>query len=282
MSASGRPWNVTAAVALSVIVWSYWSTILDAAERWQSDPQYSHGWLVPLFSAYLLYSRRQSLFAVGPISRWWGLVIVIVAITLRGLAYYFYLPWLDGASLLVCLAGLAAVLGGWHTLRGALPAILFLVFMIPLPYRIQQALGTSLQSIATKASTYLLQTAGVPAISEGNIILLSEQRIGVFQACNGLSMLMTFLALSVGFALVIQRHWLYTVILVLAAFPIAVGANVIRITVTGLLFESSRSEDAQTFFHDMSGWVMMPIGALMLMALLAAMDRAVRLSPSPN
>jgi exosortase len=273
---------LVAVAVLFAITWAYWSTLLLLAERWSKDPQYSHGWLVPLFSAYLIYSRRNAFLSVPNHQYWWGIAFGVFGTAARALAYWLYLPWLESISLLFFLAGLASVLGGWRMLRAAIPSILFLLFMLPLPYRLQQTLGGSLQSVATQASTYLLQTIGVPAISEGNIILLTTERIGVVEACNGLSMLMTFLALAVGLALVIDRHWLYTLTLVIAAVPIAIGANIIRIAVTGLLFESSHNTEAHAFYHDFSGWAMMPLGALMLLALLWTMDRSVRRHPSPT
>lgn len=256
--------------------WAYGSTLVETAERWRTDPQYSHGWLVPLFSAYLLYRRRAQVPAAGFRPRWWGLAVVLAAVALRGLGYALYQPWLDAVSLLVCVGGVAATVGGWPAVKWAGPAVLFLAFMIPLPFRLQFALGGSLQSVATAASTYLLQTAGVPAIAEGNVILLSETRIGVVEACNGLSMLVTFFALAAGFALLIDRHWLYAAAMAAAAVPIAVAANVLRITVTGLLYEANQNKIAQVVFHDVAGWLMMPLGVGLLFALLWFLDRAVR------
>jgi exosortase len=122
----------------------------------------------------------------------------------------------------------------------------------------------------------LLQTVGVPAISEGNVILLTQERLGVVEACSGLSMLVTFFALAIGFALLIERHWLYAVAMVLAAAPIAVGANVIRITVTGILFEANQNEIAKKVFHDVAGWLMMPLGVAFLALLMFFLDRTFK------
>ncbi len=260
--------------------WAYGSTLSDMVERWNSDPQYSHGWLVPLFAAFLLYRRRHLIPLEGLWPRWWGFGIVAVAGVARGAAVFFYQPWLDAVSLLICLAGLASALGGRAGLRWAWPAILYLAFMVPLPYRLQYALGANLQSVATFVSTYLLQTVGVPAISEGNVILLTEARLGVVEACSGLSMLVTFFALAAGFALVVHRHWLYSVAMILAAAPIAVGANVIRITATGLLFEAHQDKMARVLFHDVAGWLMMPLGVGFLAMLLLFLDRSVKIRPA--
>ena len=179
-------------VALAIVGWAYWATLAEVVERWSNDPQYSHGFLVPLFSIYLLWMRRDHLRASDIGARWWGLAIVALAALLRLVSHFLYQPWLDTGSFLVCLMGLAAVAGGRRALIWSAPAILFLVFMLPLPYRAQMMLGGSLQRGATIASTYALQTLGVPAVAEGNVILLTNTRLGVVEACNGLSMLITF------------------------------------------------------------------------------------------
>ena len=156
--------------------------------------------------------------------------------------------------------GFACLSGGWRALRWAAPSIAFLFFMIPLPYRVEHALGSPLQRIATLSSTYALQTMGLPAIAEGNVILIGEEtRIGVVEACNGLGMLFMFLAYAIAVVLVIRRSIPDKIFLILSAIPIAVLANVIRISATGLLYELASDQVAETVYHDLAGWLMMPL-----------------------
>src|SRR5262249_56876524 len=113
---------------------------------------------------------------------------------LRLVAVYFYIPWFDMISLLPCLVGLVVLWGGRPALAWAWPGVAFLMFMMPLPYRVGTFMAPTLQRLATVASTYTLQTLGFPAISEGNTILLHEARLGVGEACGGRRMLPCFLA----------------------------------------------------------------------------------------
>lgn len=262
------------AVAFAVVAWAYWTTLADVVERWATDPQYSHGFLVPLFSAYLLWSRRGAAGEFAP--RWWGVGVIALGAGLRVAGYLFYQPWLDAGSLLVVLAGLAGAAGGRRTLAWAAPAILFLAFMLPLPYRFQTLLGGGLQNVATAASTYALQTLGVPAVAEGNVILLTETRLGVVEACSGLTMLMTFFALATGVAILVQRSWAERAVIFLSAVPIAVMANVVRITATGLLYEAHQDAWARAVFHDLAGWLMMPLALAVLLGELYFLGRAIR------
>lgn len=262
--------------AVAVTAWAYWTTFGDIADRWVSDPQYTHGFLVPIFAAYLLWRRRAMLGTVDARPRWWGLGVVTAGAGLRIAAHVFYQPWLDAGSLLVVLAGWCIAVGGRRLLVWAAPAVLFLGFMIPLPFRVQNYLGGTLQSVATTVSTYALQTIGVPAVAEGKVILLTDTRLEVVEACSGLAMLVTFFALATGVAILVRRHWAIRVLLVLSAVPIAVAANVARITATGVLAEASHDDLSRAVFHDLAGWLMMPLGLTLLLAELYVLDHAVR------
>ena len=136
--------------------------------------------------------------------------------------------------------------------------------MIPLPYFIDTSLAQPLQFLATEASTYVLQTLGLPALSEGNIIIINEHQIGIVEACSGLRMLMVFFALSTGMALVIRAPLGDKLFLVASSVPIALAVNVVRITATGVLTETTSSQVAHVFYHDVAGYAM-PVMALGLL-----------------
>jgi exosortase len=250
---------VLAALALAVL-WAYLPTLLDLAHRWGAETQYSHGYLVPLFSAFLLWSRRTQLANASFHSSAWGLAFLALGGALRLAAGLLYFDYADGLSLLPTLAGLALLLGGWPALRWAWPGIVFLVFMLPLPFQVERWLSHPLQRVGTIASTYTLQTLGLPALSEGNTILLGEHHIGVAEACSGLSMMMIFFALATAFAIVIQRPLVDRIVFLVTAIPIAVLANVVRITVTGILFQTVGPKFAENFHNS-------PYAAFLMMAL---------------
>src|SRR5205814_795409 len=133
----------------------------EMADRWSHDPQYSHGYLVPAFSLYLLWRQRRQLRALPGRASWWGAALVALGTGVRLAGTYVFLPWLDAVSLLPSLAGLCLLAGGWPALRCCWPAVAFLAFMLPLPYRFQTALAQPLQRVATLASVYLLETLGL-------------------------------------------------------------------------------------------------------------------------
>jgi exosortase len=248
---------------LSVFValaWVFWITLAEMADRWGNDPRYTHGYLVPLFSLYLLWSRRGKLGPAGGHASWWGVALLVVGLLLRFAGTYFYFEWVAAIALLPCLGGFVLTTGGWPALRWSWPSIAFLAFMAPLPYRFETALAQPLQRMATLVSTYALQTLGFIAIAEGNTIRMGDVRLGIVEACSGLSMMVIFFALSTAVAIVIRRPWYEKALVFLSAIPIAVVVNIARITVTGVLYKTAGHEIAERVFHDLAGWLMMPLG----------------------
>jgi exosortase len=241
------------------LLWAYGPTLAGLARCWSDNPQYSHGFLVPVFAAVVLWVRRSRYPSVRFEPSWWGLAWLALASAMRLGAAAFYHEWLDALSLLPALAGVCVLLGGWPALRWAWPAVLFLVFMMPAPFQFEVALAQPLQRLATAASTYALQTLGLSAVAEGNVILLGDVQLGVEEACSGLGMLLTFFALATAVALVLARTWTERLALFVSAVPIALAANVTRITVTGVLYVTAGSGVARLVYHDLAGWLMMPL-----------------------
>ncbi len=169
------------------------------------------------------------------------------------------LDWLDDVSLLLTLAAVVELFGGLTLLRWSWPAFVVLLFLFPLPYGLEITLGAPLQRLATVFGTYTLQTCGYPAVSEGNVILLDDYEIGVVDACNGLGMLVAFFALSTTVALIVQRPLVDRLVVFGSAVPIGVGMNLLRIAATGVAFPLIGKAWADTLFHDLAGWLMMPL-----------------------
>lgn len=275
-SASSPSWRPTVAwlvVLLGSLVWASWPMVRDMVGRWSGDPRYTHGFLVPAFALFLLWDRRHLAAGMRPSSRWGGVALLVIGAVVRLAGAVVYFEWIDALSILPSLAGVALLLGGRPALRWSWPAIAFLVFMIPLPHRLEVALGQPLQSMATKASTYVLQTVGIPAVAEGNIILLDDYRLGVMEACNGLGMLFSSLAIATAVAILVTRPAADRALIVLGAVPIALATNVTRIVLTGVLQQTLGDRVAGAVYHDLAGWLMMPLALGLLWLELVALGR---------
>lgn len=268
MSASvERPRSfVLPGVLLAVLLLVFTPSLLSLWDRWLNDSRYNHGYLVPLFSLYLLYRKKDALLAC-PGGSAAGLALVLLGLATRAVGVLIYLDWLEAIALLPCLAGVLVLWGGWRALALSWPALAFLVFMIPLPFRLETALSLPLQRLATAASSRGLRILGYPAFAEGNIIRMGEAPpVNVAEACSGLSMLMIFFALCTAVAMLMHRPLWERLLVVVAAVPIALASNFVRIVLTAVFYYHG-GQRLGDFLHDFAGWLMMPVGLLLLLVL---------------
>jgi exosortase len=254
------------AALFAMLIVSHWTTIEHMADRWAHDPQYSHGFVVPLIALIVLWSRREMLKATVWQPSWLGLPLMAVGVVMRVVAVEWDIEPLDSVSLVPTGFGMVLLAGGWSVLSWSWPALAFLGFMMPLPFSAEMALAYPLRRLATEMSTYVLQTLGCPAMAEGNIIFIDDIQLGVAEACSGLGMLMTFFALATAMALIVNASLANRLVLVASAIPIAILANVARISATGVAYHlgGKESELAQMIYHDLAGWLMMPLALGML------------------
>src|SRR5262249_13711920 len=144
---------VTVFGLMLTVSWAYWPTLVELARRWSTEPLYSHGYLIPGIGIVLLWLRRQELETILLRPNLWGIPILILGTVMRMTGAYFYLFATDRFSILPILAGICLTLGGWQVLRWTSPALVLLIFMLPLPGRLPEISGIQLQRIATTAST---------------------------------------------------------------------------------------------------------------------------------
>jgi len=256
----------------------YGSPLVDLTRLWWRDPDYGHGFFVKPFAIFLLLYRRELATPLPSRGSWWCVPCFLVGALLYWASEVLMYDTAIYYSLIPCVAGIVLLAGGWQAMRWAWPSVLFLVFMLPLPGSVAGMLRLPLQVFATKASVFVIQTLGIPSISHGNVIELTNGPIGVVEACSGLRMLMLFFAICVGAVFVLKRPLWEKAIIVLSAVPIAILCNVTRITVTAVLHEYVSSEVADVVFHNMAGLLMMPLALLLLWGELALL---ARLFPEP-
>jgi len=240
----------------AILLWTYWPTWVYLVNAWWNEPDYSHGLFVIPIVGYLLWNIKENMPPFHARLHVGGLVMLLLVVLARVLGSFAYIDSIDGWTLPLIAIALAWVVGGKGVVRWALPALMFLFFMIPLPFRIENELSRPLQMIATKASTFTLQLLGQPAISEGTTILLGEQVLEVERACSGLRIFFGVFALAYIYAMLFARTVWEGAVIVLAAIPIALVANMSRIVITGLCYQWLSGKWARTFSHDMAGYFM--------------------------
>lgn len=268
-----RGWLLAGGVALSLaFLWAYWPTLIHVATQWFEQPDYSHGMLVVPLAIFFLWVRRAEFPREKVGINVWGGVLLLVAAAMRLGAGFYFLGPLDCWTIPLWIGGIVWLLCGWDCLKWSLPSIVFLWFMLPIPYSAETMLSVPLQALAAKLSTACLVMLGQPALAEGNVIWLEDRHLLVEEACSGMRIFVGIFAISFAFALFSRWSWWQKALVILATLPIAILANVTRVVVTGLLYQLSSSEVAHHFSHDLTGFVMIPFAVMLFWMFLVYLD----------
>ena len=243
------------AVLSGLVVLVYFHVITALVVNWWTDPDYGHGFFVVLFSAYLLWRRRERLKTMEAKPSNWGLLVMLLAVLFLFIGSLGAELFSSRVSLLVLLAGMVLFLAGWSVLRVIFFPLAFLTFMIPIPVIIYNQITFPLQLLASRLATSWLELLQVPVLRDGNILSMSNYSLEVVEACSGIRSLLTLVSLAVAYGYLVEpRRWVRYSLVVLMV-PIAIVTNAIRIVVAGVLARQFGPAMAEGFLHEFSGWV---------------------------
>jgi exosortase len=269
-------WLPYAAIAILLVV-LYYRVAIKLVYDWYTIPDYSHGFLVPLFAAFLIWDKRKALRAIPIKPAWSGIALVVFSILVLILGVYGVELFTARMSFIFLMTGLIATFFGWAMVRELRFPLLVLILAIPFPAILFNRITFPLQLLASKIASDILPLLGVPTLHEGNVIELPVMKLEVAEACSGIRSLMSLFTLAVFYGYFLEKTTKRRVILALASIPIAVTANVARIVGTGLCVQYWDPEKALGFFHEFSGWVMFVVS----LACLFLVHRAMRfISPA--
>lgn len=252
------------AVLTGLVLLLYAPVLKHLVSQWWSDPDYGHGFFIPLFSAFVLW-RDRNLWArskAEPSNV--GLLVMLGGILLLLLGSLVAELFISRISLLIVFAGMILFLAGWKRLRSVSFPLGYLVFMIPLPVLIYNQITFPLQLLASRLATFCLGLAQVPVLRDGNILTFSNYSLEVVEACSGIRSLVTLISLAVAYSYLSEsRNWA-RIVLVVLMIPSAIICNAIRIMGAGLVAHRFGPGAAEGFLHAFSGWVIF-LAALILM-----------------
>lgn len=264
-------WHV--GILLLCIAITYRNVVPDMVADWSNDPNYSHGFLVPLISAYFVWQSWAQIQNIKIRPSNLGLLVVIGSLLLLFMGYVGTEYYSMRSSLVFLLAGIILFLCGGRVLRSLALPVAFLLFMVPLPYIIYNAVAFPLKLMVAKFSVFSLKLMGIVVWREGNIIRFPQTVLEVADACSGLRSLMSLLALAVAYAFVSQTSNIKRTLLVFAAVPIAIFTNMLRVIITGVLAQYYGAAAAEGFFHEFAGLVVFASAMLLLFLLGMLMQR---------
>lgn len=270
------PARVRLAIVVALLALIYWPTVrhLMIAE-WIHDADWSHGWLIPVFSGYFLYAHCDELRRVVLRGSATGAIVLTLS-----LAAFFTSAWwgrwgyVQAVTVVSSILGLTLLMGGWGLLRVTWFPIVFLALAVPLPDRLYVELTFPLRQFASAAAAALMPLLTPGLHTEAQAVVIDyvlpgrpPGQLNVEEACAGMRLMMAFVTLGVAMAYLGERPGWQRLVMVLGCVPIAVFCNVVRVTTTGLLHIHGFESWARGTPHELLGLAMLLLAMLLYIAL---------------
>jgi exosortase len=218
-----------------LVVIMYASVLSALARQWWEDPNYGHGFFVPVFAVYVLWSERDRWSALPSRANNIGFAIMLFAIGLRVLGMLGAELFIARLSLVILICGIVIFLAGGQALRSISFPIGYLLFMIPLPAIVYYQLTLPLQLWASRLGASGLVALGIHTVREGNLLVLPNCTLNVVEACSGIRSLLSLLAAVVAYGYLAEPSKWKRSVLAFASVPIAIVTNGLRLVATGVL-----------------------------------------------
>jgi exosortase len=256
----------------ALLAFIYYRVAVKLVIDWYTIPDYSHGFLVPFFSAFLIWDKRKAIVSTPRKQTWHGFPLIVLGLIVVILGIYGVDLFTARISFVILMAGLIWTFLGKAMLLELRFPLLVLLLAIPFPAIIFNQITFPLQLMASRIASDILPMLGVPTLHEGNVIQLPIMKLEVAEACSGIRSLMSLFTLAVFYGYFLERTTKRRIILAFTSIPIAVAANVVRIVGTGLCVQYWDPDKALGFFHEFSGWVMFVISLCCLYLVHRAMQ----------
>ena len=267
----GLFWFVLAVVSALPL---FWLGLTGLATEW-ARPEFSHGPVIPVLSFYLFLREMKFVPpATAPVTdRNVGVALIALSLAMAAFGNLVRIDDIVFYALIVWVGGL--ILTGFGFARGWVfwPSVLHLVFMLPLPQFLYWKLNIALQLVSSEVGVSLVRLAGVPVFLDGNVIDLGVYKLQVAEACSGLRYLFPIMSFSYVFAVLYRGPVWHKIVLLLAAAPLAVLMNSVRIGVIGVLVDRYGIGQAEGFLHFFEGWIIFLTCIAILFAMAVAMQR---------
>jgi exosortase D (VPLPA-CTERM-specific) len=240
---------------------------------WQANEEYSHVYLIPFVSAFMVWQRRQELAQIEFQGSWTGVLVVLLGIATGVLGNLAAVYTLQQVGLVVAIWGLVLALTGWRVVRLLWMPLLLLILVIPLPRFVQVNLSANMQLWSSALGVWFIRLMGISVYLEGNVIDLGVYKLQVVEACDGLRYLFPLLTLGLIMAYFYQGALWKRVVIVLSSIPITLVMNSFRIAMIGWLVENWGVRMAEGFVHDFQGWAVFMASLALMVVLMIVLSR---------
>ena len=264
-------------VLAALMLWLYWGHVYRLYIYWH-QPDWSHGFLIPVFCLYLVNTKRKELLIGEHHGSPWGLVLMVLSVIVLVAAIRYKIGYPQSLSIVSMIAGVVLLLRGWRTLWLTLFPIGFLILAIPpSPYLYRGITQPLQQGAAVIARIVLDAYPGADVERSGfNIWYFMEGgQEGTFQvagACSGMRSLMAFVALGLAMACFTPRPAWHRIAMATAVVPVALFCNVLRVIITGSFQMYGYGNLAAGTAHMVLGFLMFGLGFLIYLGILWILD----------
>ena len=259
------------------LCWTGFGAFLFTWER----PEYSHGYLIAPIALFLFLNELRTDTSTSQANgRLPGLLVLGFAILVSLVGNLARMPNVTAYGIIVFVAAIVLITMGTRRGLRYWPAVIYLLFMLPLPTVIYWRFSLGLQFISSEIGVRLIDLFGVPVFLDGNVIDLGAYKLQVAEACSGLRYLFPLMSFGYLFAVLFKGRWWQKLILFAATVPITIGMNSLRIGVIGLLVDRFGIAQAEGFLHAFEGWIIFVacVAILYLLALILQLASRHRVS----
>lgn len=251
-------------IAALLAAFAFHGGLFELVRRWTTQAEYSHGFLIPLVAAWLLWTRRDALLASNGRPAWTGPLLILLAMIMQILGALSAIFILSQLGFIIALLGIILAFGGFSLLRTAFIPIIFLIFAIPLPYFINANLSLELQLISSQLGAFFIRLFQIPVYLDGNVIDLGTYKLQVVDACSGLRYLFPLLSLSFLAAYLFRAPIWQRALVLLSSIPITIVINGFRIGMVGVTMDRWGPRMADGALHFFEGWIIFVASAFLL------------------
>lgn len=251
---------------LGLTTYVYFPILSHMYYTWRTNPDYSHGLVVVPLALYFAYGKMPQLRRAKLEGSWWGVAVLAAGVGSVCVGELGGLLTALRSGYVLTLMGLVLLLAGQRVFKILLFPMMFLFLMVPLPQSLVNIIAFPLQLVAAGWAVGSLQSFGIPALLEGNIIHLAHTQLFVAEACSGLRSLMALLTLGVVLAQFFRAgRIVQQSILVVSAIPIAIVVNAVRVSLTGVLTHNFGREAATGMIHEFQGMITFSMAFVLLL-----------------
>ena len=246
----------------------YFSTFVWLHHKYQGgESYYSHGYLIPLVSAYLIFRQKNRLSAMPLSSAPIGLPVIVISLAVHVFGVVGDVNFVSAFSLVMYLIGCSLFFGGKDITKVIAFPLFFLFFLCPVPDAYLDVVALPLKSMATTFSLSVIDLTGIPCMREGFRLHLPGSIFIVGTPCNGLRSLIALSTVGFLFVYFLRSSWWKKMFFLSLIPPVAIVLNGLRISALLLISYAFGQEAAspESLVHDGSGIVVFLIGLMALM-----------------